>query len=426
MNNESRQLAADAAAYAYPIGLGEAVGMELEYMIVDRETLAVRPLADEVLRAVSGSYTSDAEPEGPEGVIAWSNELVLHVIELKTPRPVPTLLGLTERFQKHVRHVNSLLEPQGARLLPTAMHPWMNPWRETKLWPHEYNPVYEAYDRIFNCKGHGWANLQSTHVNLPFGNDDEFGRLHAAIRLILPLIPALAASSPLLEGSFSACADERLNVYLRNSARVPSVMGRVIPEPVYTRADYEGKLLGQIYRDLQSFDPEKILRHEWVNSRGCIARFDRGSIEIRLTDIQECPRADLAIADLLLAAIEALTNEVWVSYATQRRFDTEALREILLVTMREAEAAEIGDRDYLKVLGLSDATVPAGEVWQQLSQRLIPADAPSRRALDLILTEGTLSTRIRRALPQAPERTAIASTYHALADCLQAGRLFLP
>ena len=36
-------------------------------------------------------------------------------------------------------------------------------------------------------------------LNLPFSSDEEFGRLHAAIRLLLPLLPALAASSPLVE-----------------------------------------------------------------------------------------------------------------------------------------------------------------------------------------------------------------------------------
>jgi hypothetical protein len=58
--------------------LFEVTGIEIEYMIVDRETLAVRPIADLVLGA-------DGELE--LGSIACSNELVLHVIELKTNGP---------------------------------------------------------------------------------------------------------------------------------------------------------------------------------------------------------------------------------------------------------------------------------------------------------------------------------------------------
>ena len=43
--------------------------------------------------------------------------------------------------------------------------------------------IYDTFDRIFSCKGHGWANLQSMQINLPFRGDEEFARLHAAIRV---------------------------------------------------------------------------------------------------------------------------------------------------------------------------------------------------------------------------------------------------
>ena len=85
-----------------------------------------------------------------------------------------------------------------AILLPTAMHPWMDPHTETLLWPHGNRDIYHTYNRIFNCQGHGWSNLQSVHVNLAFKGDEEFGRLHGAIRLLLPLLPALAITSPCL------------------------------------------------------------------------------------------------------------------------------------------------------------------------------------------------------------------------------------
>src|SRR5690606_7705226 len=114
-----------------------------------------------------------------------------------------------------------ILAPMGAMLMPTAMHPWFDPATETRLWPHEYSPVYETYNRIFGCQGHGWSNLQSMHVNLPFANDEEFARLHAAIRLALPILPALAASSPLVEGRVTGLADSRLDFYRFNSRRLP-------------------------------------------------------------------------------------------------------------------------------------------------------------------------------------------------------------
>src|SRR2546421_126116 len=120
----------------------------------------------------------------------------------------------------------------------SGLHPWMDPARDMRLGPHEGSEIYETFNRIFGCRGHGWANLQSVHVNLPFADDEEFGRLHAAIRLILPIVPALAASSPFVEGRATGMLDNRLAVHGSNSSRVPSIAGRVVPEPVFSIQRY--------------------------------------------------------------------------------------------------------------------------------------------------------------------------------------------
>src|SRR5690606_20826997 len=96
--------------------LFEGFGVELEYMIVDRETLCVAPMADELIRRVAGAYLSEVE----RGELSWSNELALHVVELKTNGPAASLVPLAELFQDHVRQVDEALAPLGARLLPTA------------------------------------------------------------------------------------------------------------------------------------------------------------------------------------------------------------------------------------------------------------------------------------------------------------------
>lgn len=411
--------------YTYPITLGSAVGIELEYMIVDADTLNVRPIADELIRAVAGVYQSDAEPDGPDGAISWSNELALHVIELKTTNPVPDLDSLAAGFHRQLRHMTDILSPFNARLMPTAMHPWMDPHTELRLWPHEYSPVYAAYDRVFSCRGHGWANLQSTHVNLPFGNDDEFGRLHAAIRLMLPIIPAIAASSPIADGQPAGLADTRIETYRHNADRIPSIAGQVIPEAVFSRRDYERDIFARIYRDIAPLDPDGILQHEWLNSRGGIARFDRGSIEIRLIDIQECPAADIAIVHLIMRVVDALTKNEWSSQAEQRTRETDALASLLLECTRLGEQAVIADPRYLAAFGIaSDTTADptAGQLWQSLADRLIPHNDPHRPALDTIFTHGTLSTRILRSLAHSD----LPTTYRTLCNCLDHNDLFVP
>lgn len=406
--------------------LFEATGIELEYMIVDRETLAVRPISDRLLAAAAGSIVSDVE----RGEIAWSNELVLHVIELKTNGPAARLETLPAAFGADVRAIDELLAPMGARLMPTAMHPWMDPFAETRLWPHDASPVYEQFNRIFDCRGHGWSNLQSMHVNLPFADDEQFKRLHAAIRLVLPILPALSASSPIVDGKATGSHDNRLRFYRTNSARVPSLAGKVVPEPYYDRASYEGVLLASLYRDIAPHDPEGVLQHEFLNARGAIARFDRHAIEIRVLDIQECPLADIAIAALVRAVLRALCSERWQSLEELAAWDTLELASILWEVVDRSDLAIVRDRRYLESLGLEGReSASAGELWAHLAAAVLPHDSPEWTAfggaLRVLFERGTLARRILAATGPAPSRAELARVYGELCECLREGRMFL-
>ena len=398
-------------------GLFDAFGVEIELMIVDVETLDVRPMCDELFRAASGEGVSDVSPDG---VIAWSNELALHVVELKTDGPAASLDGLADHFQRHVRQIDALLEPLGCRLLGGGAHPWMDAHREVRLWPHENNEIYRAYDRIFDCRGHGWGNLQSTHLNLPFNGDDEFGRLYAAIRLVLPLLPALAATTPFLDGRLQPLADARLEVYRTNADRVPLMAGLVVPEPTWTEADFEAQVLTPLYEQLRPLDPEGLLAHPYANSRGGMARFDRGTVEIRLLDAQECPAADLAIVELVTAAVRALVEERWSPLAQQQVIATEPLHAVLVDAIQEAEHTIVRDRSLLEAFGFASGRVRAGDVWSKLAADLLPDHALLRTLIDA----GTLSTRLRRRLRTAPDASMLRPMYAELAGCLRSGRPF--
>jgi gamma-glutamyl:cysteine ligase YbdK (ATP-grasp superfamily) len=408
--------------HAAPLHLFTGFGIELEYMLVAVDTLDVLPITDRVLHAVAGAYESEVEM----GDIAWSNELVLHVIELKTNGPASSLHGLPAAFAAQIRHINSLLEPFGGCLMPSAMHPWMNPRREMRLWPHAYSPVYEALNRIFGCQGHGWANLQSVHLNLPFANDAEFARLHAAIRLLLPLMPALAASSPALEGRLSGCLDTRLNMYRTNAQRIPSVTGKVIPEPVFTKHDYEQAILQPLYRDIAPYDAEGVLQYEWLNARGAIARFDRNAIEIRVLDVQECPFADLAICAAIVEVLRALVAEHWCDLASQQAWPVEPLHAMLLETIRHGEQAIIENVDYLRLFAFPRTTATAGELWQHLCEQthLTQDGNPWAEPLRVILHHGPLARRLLQALGPAPTRPRLQAVYRTLCTCLASNTLF--
>jgi hypothetical protein len=405
------------------LGLFDAYGVELEYMIVAEETLDVAPAADRLLEAVAGELTDEYE----NGDIAWNNELALHVIELKCNGPRPSLAGLADAFQRNVAIAVEALERDGLTLMPTAMHPWMDPAR-VELWPHGSREIYEAFDRIFSCKGHGWANLQSAHLNLPFDGDEEFGRLHAAIRVLMPILPALAASSPAVDGAVTGKADNRLAAYRGNCARIPSITGEVIPEPIYSIGEYQERLLGRLYADIAPLDPEGVLRREWLNARGAIARFERMSIEVRVLDVQECPAADVAYISIIADTLKSLAEERWCDLAALRAWPTHDLADLLRLTERRAEETEIVGSRYLHALGFPGSSATLKQLWEHLIDEAAARGAFDERAgriLEHYLRQGTLSTRITKALGLLPTHTDFVRVYRALCDSLAAGASFV-
>ena len=393
-------------------------GIELEYMIVDRHDLSARPLADVLLRDAAGLIVNEVE----HGALAWSNELVLHVVELKTNGPAAELAGLQGLFHASVVDINRRLHERGAQLLPTAMHPLFDPDRETRLWPHGQNEIYSAYDRIFGCRGHGWSNLQSMHINLPFQDDEEFRRLHAAIRVVLPLIPALAAASPLEQGRRAAWLDNRLRYYRDNQRSIPEISGQVIPEAVDGMADYRRRILEPMYSAIAPHDHDRILVDDWLNSRAAIARFERQTIEIRIIDLQECPRADLAVAEAVVALVRAFYDESLASFEDQQAVDTGVLARQLWSAAEHGAAAACEDPAYLQLLGLS-APMPAGTAWRELLGR-VPIGAWAAPSLGALLDHGTLAERIIGRLGGRSKREAVIDCYQELGRCLAENRLF--
>jgi len=410
--------------HEYQIGLFEKYGIELEYMIVEKKTLDILPLCDKVLYKISGSNNNEVMPEGPDGPSFWSNELALHVIEFKTSSPVPSLNEIDSVFLNDIRRANLILDEMDGKLMPGAMHPWMKPELEFKIWPHGDREIYETFNSIFSCNGHGWSNLQSTHLNLPFRNNEELRKLHAAIRFLLPLITSLTASSPLKEGRYTGLADTRMDVYRNNCAVIPSLTGMVIPEPVNSIRDYHKIILSKIYKDLEPFPGSGIISEEWVNARGSIARFDRGSIEIRTADIQETPSADIACAELIIETLKALVNEDYCSINELNSIETSALYDILTDTIKNGENSIIRNRLYLKLLNMPDKSHSASDILRSLLERHIIPDSPRRNNLLHILNQGSLSTRIRRRLGRNPSKDETFSIYNELCSCLSEGKLF--
>lgn len=403
-----------------PLHLFEGYGVELEYMIVDPRSLNVKAVADELFHRLTGKWTNLV----PCGELDMDNELAAHVVEIKNVKPVKNLVQLHKLFQDRVVDIASHLHEMGAALLPTAMHPWMDPYKELRLWPHGDKAIYDTLHRIFDCRGHGWANLQSTHLNLPFCGDEEFCKLHQAIRLVLPLIPTLSASSPYIEGRWSGVYDQRLLTYRDNSKKIPSITGHIIPEVCHSVSEYRMIILEKIWKDMRPFDPHGILRYEWINARGAIARFDRMAIEIRLIDIQEAPVMDLTLVQVIIECLQHLVStDAW---HLGDRWSCAALKLLLEQAISQADNTTLSV-EWLELMGLrSQYPMSSQQFWKRMTEEGIIQAKGFEQSWALFLEEGTLAHRMLKIGGKKPDEASLHHLYDRLAQGLCRGEPFVP
>lgn len=404
---------------SYPIF--SVLGIEIEYMLVNRDTLAIEPKSDLILNILAGKEANEVVL----GEIAASNELVMHVLELKNYGPKPPDAPIAQQFQETITQLQPILKQHNLQLLPTGAHPWMNPLLETKRWPHGDKSIYQQYDTIFDCRGHGWANLQSMHVNLPFSNDNEFCHLHNTIRILLPLLPALAASTPFVGGKATGTLCSRLEFYAKNQQRIPSISGDIIPEFIRTEMQYQNEILTPMYRDISTYDPEGILQYEWLNSRAAIAKFEPMAIEIRILDTQECVNADIAIAQAIHAILKSWYDSGSEHYLN-KICSTKQLKTIYDQTIKNGLDVVIDDMEVLEQWQLPQKNpMTVRDAWVLLLERVSPAlDQDNQRALEHILAHGNLSERILRACHNDLSQEKITEVYRELGGCLLKNQQF--
>ncbi len=347
---------------------------------------------------------------------SFGKEMQLHVMEIKANQPFKTPTAFEETMQSAVSTLNGIVGKHGAHLLGTGMHPLLQ-LSDTGVWPHHHRRIYQEYGKIFNLNRHGWLNIQSFHLNLPYQKDADAVQIHNQLANLCTYLPAITASSPIFEGKEGPDVDNRLQFYKQNQKEVPSVAGDVIPDYISSLDQYKRDVIGRYSADLAKAGADKtLLNREWVNSRGIIIRFDRCALEVRVMDEQECVKSDVALACFIRAALRGLIAG-----------DAELLPHMVLVKDFNAVI-----RDGLNAKVSSPNGKTAKEVCQHyLKLATENADADEKRYLPLVqrrIEEGNLSSLIRARVQKRAEKTvfreAITDVYSTLINCLCANEPF--
>jgi carboxylate-amine ligase len=245
--------------------------------------------------------------------------------------------------------------------------------------------------------------------------------------MVLPVIPALAASTPFFDGKYAGFHDSRMEAYRHNQAKIPSIAGVIIPEAVFSSEAYRQRIFNPILHDIRPFDEEKILDKHFLNSRGAIARFDRGAIEIRVIDIQESPLADMAIVNAVTGLIKLVAKGLFGSYEEQKQWHEVTLASIFLGAIKNSGMTVIEDSLYLKFWGCKKSRLTAGELWLHLAPFLKTVMLPEYfDVFSVIVNQGTLSQRLLAAVGKNFSKEDLVHVYRRLVQCLSENRLFLP
>jgi glutathione synthase/RimK-type ligase-like ATP-grasp enzyme/gamma-glutamyl:cysteine ligase YbdK (ATP-grasp superfamily) len=401
----------------------EVAGMELEYPTVDRD-LNVVSLVEPAFRVLAGRGTSDVEL----GALGFSNEIADHVFEVKTTSPVRSLREAEEILYEGVQRFVAVLRDEfDARLMPTGMHPWFDP-RKGRLWSRSGGRIYRTYARLFDVGTHGWMNVQASHLNLPFGDERETMAMHTAAALLVPYLPALAASTPMHDGELRPSADSRLAWILEHQARIPESCGEIVPEYVESFADYRRSILAPMYAAVDRLpDDASAIRHEFLNARGAVFKFSRRAMEVRVLDTQECVKMDAAIAAFVRATLKHLARRV---LAGRVELPPHAvLVEDFRATVRDGSTARVAaphfaaERDEK---GRTDVRAVLRALLEEARKAARKDEAEYMELVGRVIETGSLSERIRAAL-RPHERAsdeefteAARRVYIELMDCLEA------
>jgi gamma-glutamyl:cysteine ligase YbdK (ATP-grasp superfamily) len=338
-------------------------------------------------------------------------------MEIKANQPFESPIEFEQTMQTAVSTLSQIGQKYGAMLLGTGMHPLLK-LQGTGIWPHYHKKIYQQYGKIFDLNQHGWLNIQSFHLNLPFQKEADAIQIHNQLVNLCAYLPAISASSPIYEGKNGSDIDNRLQFYKVNQKEIPSISGDVIPEYVSSLVQYKRDVIERYSQDLANAGADKTLLHrEWVNSRGVIFRFDRCALEVRVMDEQECIKSDVALACFVRATIRGLNAS-----------NVELLSHDVLV------------KDFNKIIkdGLNaEVSSPHGKTARQICQYYLRiamehATEDEKKYLWLVkkrVEEGSLSELIHERVLRRAQKTSfyqsIIDVYSTLIKCLMDNQPYL-
>jgi carboxylate-amine ligase len=188
------------------------VGIEEEFAILDRSTLGLAPRFEELRDCAAGDEVL---------AVSIAGELISSEIEIRSGRGTD-FHDAVARQRVCRRRLFTLATTRGVELGATGTHP-LSDYREQRIIDTEH---YRRLDRELRYVA--WRNnTWSLHAHVGIHGADRAVRVCDRLRPVLPLLLAISANSPYLDGRDSGLHSARTQAFTRTFPRcgIPDAFG---------------------------------------------------------------------------------------------------------------------------------------------------------------------------------------------------------
>ena len=257
------------------------VGVEEEFSILDPHTLELLPRFEELRDA------AQAERLLAEGI---TGELISSEIEIISGVGADLHDALARQRERRKR-LFALAEAHGVALGATGTHPWADYREQPIIDTEHYRRVEDGLKYV------AWRNNTfSLHVHLGVRGIDRAVRVCDRLRPVLPLLLALSANSPYLDGLDTGLHSARTQSFTKSFPRCG------VPDPFGGWRAYREYI--EFLRDTNSIVE---FTQVWWSVR---PHFSFGTVEVRICDAQATAQESEALAAMMVACIAQATREV--------------------------------------------------------------------------------------------------------------------
>ncbi len=273
-------LSLETARAAFDASVDFTVGLEEEFALLS-DDLGLVPRFEE-LRAAA-----DADPVLAESI---SGELISSEIEIRSGRG-EDLAAATVAQRDRRRRLFALAAEHGVHLGASGTHPWSDYRQQGIIDTEHYRRVEEGLKYV------AWRNNTfSLHVHVGIRDADRAVRVCDRLRPVLPLLLAVSASSPFLDGRDSGLHSARTQIFTRSFPRCG------IPDP-FGSWDAFAEYVDFLVRTRSIVEYTQV----WWSIRPHVSF---GTVEVRICDSQLTAAESEGLAGLIVACVAQAAQEI--------------------------------------------------------------------------------------------------------------------